>query len=270
MVSSELTMISPTGKLMKTGQAHHILDTPGKTGIVISAEHSGVEIPPELGDLGISQKELHRHIGYDIGIEGVVHHLHRLSGHPAILGRYSRLVADVNRPEDSPECVIERSDGTQIPANTGLNGHSRQKRINRYHRPYHTAFAELVRRAKPGCILSVHSFTRKLRTEGIRRPWHCGILYGVPEAAAKCCIGHLRKLEGIVVGDNQPYQFDADRLIPPKRVDGRPIPTLVVEIRQDLIENGEGQEKWAAILGGLLEACMADCSCHRTNAGSGE
>ena len=242
--------------LSRIEAACRILDVPGKARIVISAEHSGVEVPPELGDLGIGQSELRRHIGYDIGIEGVVHRLHRLTGHPAILGRYSRLVADANRPESSPECVIEVSDGTRIPANVGLNDRKRKERIRKYHRPFHRAFTELVHRAQPDCIVSVHSFTPMLRTEGFRRPWHCGILYGPTEASAKCCIRHLRGLPGMVVGDNQPYGFDSQRLMSPKQADGRPIPTVVVEIRQDLIGDGSGQERWATILDGLLRDCL--------------
>lgn len=238
--------------------ACRILGAPEKARIVISAEHSGVEVPPELGDLGIGQVELRRHIGYDIGIEGVVHRLHCLTGHPAILGRYSRLVADVNRPESSPECVIEVSDGTRIPANAGLNGQERKERIRKYHRPFHRAFTELVHRAQPDCIVSVHSFTPMLRTEGFRRPWHCGILYGPPEEPARRCIRHLRGLQGMIVGDNQPYGFDNRRLMGPKQIDGRTIPTVVVEIRQDLIGDCGGQERWAAILDGLLRDCLTN------------
>ena len=244
--------------LGRTEAACRILDSPGKARILISAEHSGVEVPAELGDLGIGQSELRRHIGYDIGIEGVVHRLHRLTGHPAILGRFSRLVADVNRPESSPECVIEVSDGTRIPGNAGLNGQERKERIRRFHRPFHKAFTELVRRARPDCIVSVHSFTPMLRTEGFSRPWHCGILYGPPKEQAQCCIRYLRGLQGMIVGDNQPYRFDSHRLMGPKQIDGRSIPTIVVEIRQDLIGDCVGQERWAAILNGLLTECLTD------------
>ena len=238
--------------------ACRILDASGKAHIVISAEHSGVEVPAELGDLGIGQSELRRHIGYDIGIEGVVHRLHCLTGYPAILGRYSRLVADVNRPESSHECVIEVSDGTRIPANVGLTGQERKERIRRYHRPFHQAFTELVNWAQPDCIVSVHSFTPMLRTVGFRRPWHCGVLYGPPEEPARHCIRHLRGLQGMVVGDNQPYGFDSQRLMSPKQTDGRSIPTVVVEIRQDLIGDGCGQERWATILNGLVSECLTN------------
>ena len=238
--------------------ACRILDAPGKARILISAEHSGTEVPPELGDLGIGPGELRRHIGYDIGIEGVVLRLHCLTGHPAILGRFSRLVADVNRPESSPECVIEVSDGTRIPANAGLSGQERKERIRRYHRPFHQAFTELVHRVQPDFIVSVHSFTPMLWTEGFRRPWHCGILYGPPEEPARRCIRYLRGLQGMIVGDNQPYSFDNRRLMGPKQVDGRSIPTVVVEIRQDLICDEVGQEGWAAILNGLVRECLTD------------
>ena len=106
--------------------------------------------------------------------------------------------------------------------------------------------------------MSVHSFTPMLRTEGFRRPWHCGILYGPPEEPARCCIRYLRGLPGMIVGDNQPYRFDSQRLMGPKQIDGRSIPTVVVEIRQDLIVDGTGQERWAAILNELVSECLTD------------
>ncbi len=243
---------------MITGTSHHFLGSPTVSPILITAEHSGNEVPPELGSLGIDESEFSRHIGYDLGIQSVVHHLHRMSGYPTLLGRYSRLVADMNRPEDSPECIIETSDGTHIPGNTGLTSTARQERIERYYRPFRRAFAELITQASPKRILSVHSFTPMLRTEGLRRPWHCAILYGPETGLASCCIGYLRGISGMIVGDNQPYKLGKGTLMIPRHANGSAIPAVVVEIRQDLIESDADQKKWAEILHGLLKTCFVD------------
>ena len=194
-----------------------------------------------------------RHIGYDIGIEGVARCLHSLSGQTALLGRYSRLVADLNRPIDSPECVIGSSDGTTIPGNLGLSEEARMERINGYYKPYHNALSEIVGRVRPKCILSIHSFTPMLRTEKQPRPWHCGILSEPSWTLAHRCMEQLRGIPGMIVGDNQPYKFDAGKFMAPRSVGGRPIDAVIVEIRQDLIGDDRGQAEWARILNGLIE-----------------
>ena len=252
---------------MSRSKAHTVLGAPERSAVVISAEHAGTDVPPELRDLGIGSDELQRHIGHDIGAEGVVRQLHSISGCPAILSRYSRLVADVNRAEDSPECVIEASDGTLIPANACLTTRARQDRIDRFYRPFRTAFELLISKTQPNCILSVHSFTRALRTDGRLRPWHCGILYRpADKAIATRCIRHLQAVTGVAVGDNQPYGFDSRKLPAPQRHNGSPVPTIVVEIRQDLIAGPEGQHVWASTLGDLIESCLAGQDARDRNA----
>ena len=243
---------------MDTDNACTILEEGGNNRLLLSAEHAGVEVPPDLGDLGIGRDELLRHIGYDIGIEGVIRHLHESSGHPAILGKYSRLVADVNRPEESCECVLDSSDGTPIQANAELSDSSRAERIQRYHRPFHAAFRSLILRVRPKCIVSLHSFTPMLRSEGRPRPWHCGVLYGSAANMAQCFIQSLCEIPGLVVGDNQPYRFDPGRFIVPRTIDGHRIPAVVIEIRQDLIESEQEQQHWSRILHGVLTACRPE------------
>ncbi len=234
----------------------HYLDARRPARILLCAEHAGVDVPSDLGGMGIETSELYRHIGWDLGIDPLARRLHEQTGYPAFLGRYSRLVADLNRPADSPECVIECSDGTPIPANTGLSGAQHQARIDTYHQPFHQAFSGLLARLEPDCILSLHSFTPMLRAEGIPRPWHCGILYGSANGLAGRCLAYLNGIPGLVVGDNQPYRVESDHdYTIPVHGDSHRIPTVIVEIRNDLIGNDRGQRYWTDILCGMMTCC---------------
>ena len=51
-----------------------------------------------LGDLGLPESELTRHIAWDIGIAGVAEALSKHLDAHLIAQRYSRLVIDCNRP----------------------------------------------------------------------------------------------------------------------------------------------------------------------------
>ena len=66
----------------------------GGSPFVLSAEHAGRCFPQRLGTLGVSARDLDRHIAWDIGIAGVTRQLSALLDAPAVLQRYSRLVVD--------------------------------------------------------------------------------------------------------------------------------------------------------------------------------
>ena len=70
----------------------------GHSPFLLTSDHFGRALPKSLGDLGLSESELTRHIAWDIGIAAVARTLsERLNAH-LIAQRYSRLVIDCNRP----------------------------------------------------------------------------------------------------------------------------------------------------------------------------
>ena len=54
----------------------------------------------------------------------------------------SRLVIDANRYEDQDELIPKRWGGKEIPGNVGLSDDERDRRIERYYRPYHQALQD--------------------------------------------------------------------------------------------------------------------------------
>ena len=237
----------------------HVENSISATPLLVTVEHAGNAIPNELGTLGLSDEDRLRHISYDIGIKGVGIYLSSLTNYRCIFSRYSRLVVDLNRPQDSPECIRKESDGTQIPGNIGLTHKERAKRLSDYHTPFHDLVAKTINDIKPRVLLSLHSFTPKLNEENSTRPWHCGVLYDSSVSLGKRCIEFLLKEDNLIVGDNQPYRIEkgGDYTIP-NHGDGRDIPAILIEIRQDLIQEKAGQKKWAKIMISMIDNCFKD------------
>src|SRR5262245_27455680 len=79
-------------------QPVHQVNVAGRSPFLFTCDHYGRAIPPSLGDLGLPQDELTRHIAWDIGIAGVAERLAKMLDAHLIAQRYSRLVIDCNRP----------------------------------------------------------------------------------------------------------------------------------------------------------------------------
>ena len=231
----------------------------GTSPFVLIADHAGQAIPAALDDLGLPSGEIDRHIGWDIGIAGVMRALSAQLDAWAIEQVYSRLVIDCNRPLASPTLMPAVSDGTTVAANMAIAAEARQARINAIHAPYHAAIAsELDRRDAAGqraVLILLHSFTPVMN--GFVRPWHCGVLYNRDTRLAHRLL-HLLQAEGdLVVGDNQPYSISDDSDYAANvHAEGRGLPYVEIEIRQDLIADAAGQAVWAARLARLLPALL--------------
>ena len=151
----------------------------GSSPFVLVADHAGQQIPSQLGDLGLPQAELDRHIGWDIGIAGVTEQLAGLLDAFAILQTYSRLVIDCNRPLDSASSIVGSSDGILVPGNQGLQEHQRTARALEIFAPYHGRITqELDKRSvqpQAPVLIAMQRFTQVFAGE--TGPWHVGVLY---------------------------------------------------------------------------------------------
>ena len=66
--------------------------------VVLVCEHASNFIPSEYCRLGLGEDDIQRHIGWDIGAAEVTRGLAQKLGAAALLGNYSRLLIDLNRP----------------------------------------------------------------------------------------------------------------------------------------------------------------------------
>jgi predicted N-formylglutamate amidohydrolase len=229
----------------------NILGEPRRGGTLAICDHASNHVPDDI-ELGIDPALLGRHIAYDIGVEGVARFLVTLSGCCAFLATHSRLVVDLNRYPDDASAIPEKSDGVEIMGNR-LDAAGRTERLERFFHPYHAALDALLREARPQLILSIHSFTPHLETDPLaERPWEIGVLYNEHEAAAMLAIEHLEG-EGLIVGDQLPYSGKLLNATMNRHAEAHDIPYVGVEIRQDLISEAVGQERFAAILAEMAQ-----------------
>ena len=220
----------------------------GRSPFLLTCDHYGRLIPRALGDLGVPEGELMRHIAWDIGIAGVATALSgELDAH-LIAQRYSRLVIDCNRPPDAPSSIPVLSETTAIPGNQHLAGGAAETRRRAIFDPYHRRIAGAIdarlRENIPTVLVALHSFTPVY--QGVARPWHIGTLYHRDTRLPPLLLKLLRAESGLVVGDNEPYavSHETDYTIP-VHGEARGLMNSGIEIRQDLIAEPAGQQQWA-------------------------
>jgi predicted N-formylglutamate amidohydrolase len=231
----------------------------GRSPFVLTCEHAGRAVPERLAAFGVAEADMYRHIAWDVGAEGVSRKSSEMLDAPLVLQRYSRLVVDCNRPFDAPDCFPEVSDGTPVPANVGLTESERRLRFEEIHQPFHRALAQLLdRRAAlgvPTILVAVHSFTPRL-VGGPQRPWKLGVLANRDRSFADLFLAVFQaRHPDIPSAFNEPYLVDdlTDYTIP-VHGEARGLPHLLLEIRNDLIDDAGGQHRWAALLAETLAA----------------
>ncbi|MBZ9695686.1 MULTISPECIES: N-formylglutamate amidohydrolase [unclassified Mesorhizobium] len=234
-----------------------IVEGDRKRGIVLLADHARRDLPEEYGSLGLPAAEFDRHIAYDIGVEAVTRELAALLDAPAVLANFSRLLIDPNRGEDDPTLIRQLYDGTIIPGNYPLAQEERERRLDRFYRPYHDAVGAMIASVAQASgqtpfIFSVHSFTPAM--QGKQRPWHVGILWDKDDRVARPLIDMLAEDKQLVVGDNEPYDgaLRGDTMFRHAIVNG--YAHALIEIRQDLIADQKGIVAWAGRLAPIVDA----------------
>jgi predicted N-formylglutamate amidohydrolase len=228
-------------------------NTVGPSPFLLICDHAGRRIPRALGDLGVGEADLKRHIAWDIGIAGVGRRLSELLNAHLIMQIYSRLVIDCNRPPGSPTSMAPLSEATVIPGNENLSLEDAAKRVREIFVPYHQAIERHLdaRKNRQTFLISLHSFTPVYA--GIARPWQAGVLYNRYSTMAHALRDLLAAPGDLVVGDNEPYSVtdDTDYTIP-VHGERRGLSHVAIEIRQDLIGDETGQEYWANRLAEVL------------------
>lgn len=141
-----------------------IVNAEGESPVFISCEHASGNIPSRFQDLGIKKEEFSQVSDhYDKGCKEMSEHLSKELKAKCMLANYSRLVVDLNRKEDHPDIVKEKSFDYQIPGNTEVTKEEKSSRIDNYHKPYHAKLQSELQgmKEKHGkmAYINVHSFS---------------------------------------------------------------------------------------------------------------
>ncbi len=240
-------MLSPTDPT-----PFEIVNRTGLAPLIIACDHASNRVPQALMNLGLNRDDLEKHIGYDIGARQVALALSQMFDAPLISANYSRLVVDLNRHPDDLSLIVDVSDNIPIPGNQKLTEAQKLSRIEAIFLPYHSAYEELVEEVGKNhvspIILSVHSFTPSMA--GQNRPWHYGVLWDeAHELLAREIISNFEQIDGLNVGDNQPYHANDPRgYAQVIHAEENQLQMALIEIRQDIVSSVSGQEKAASTL----------------------
>lgn len=243
--------------LLKEGdpEPYRVIEGTPSSDYIVICDHAGNRIPRLLGNLGVAEGELDRHIAWDIGASEVAEELARELGAWAVFQPYSRLVIDCNRPLTSSESVVQESDGTVIPGNLAMTPELSQLRAQCIFEPYHARIRreldERGARGRTSFLIFLHTFTPVL--SGSARAWHIGVLHHRDKRLAAPLLRALRSEPDLVVGDNEPYAAsEATDYGLIEHGERRGLPCVELELRQDLLTSSQGRAAWARRLSRLL------------------
>ncbi len=238
-----------------------VLHEHGGAPVLVICDHASRAFPRAMNRLGLPELPSWQHIAWDIGAGELARGIANALDAPAVLAGYSRLIVDCNRQPDDPEAFRKESDGWVIPGNQAITEFERRVRLACFFDPYHEAIAAMLagfrtREIVP-LVVSVHTFTPEIA--GFQRPWHVGVLWDKDEWSARRLIEGLTAVEGIVVGDNEPYsgKHPSDYSID-HHAESAGLPHLCIEIRQDQLESPAGTERWVRLLSRLIGDMLRD------------
>lgn len=234
---------------------------------VVTCEHASNRLPRACGSLGLSEAFQRSHWAWDIGAARLARVCARRLGAPLHLGRYSRVLVDLNRSPDHPRVIPLRAGGRVVPGNLGLSAAERRRRIVRYHRPYRNAVLAEVRKLvlrHGACLhLSVHTFTPVWK--GRERPFDVGLLYDPARPCERELARRLRRRlrdAGIDARLNRPYLGTSDglttgcrRLFPARRYAG-----IEIEVNQRLLSAPRRAAAVAEVVARCVEGASATAS----------
>lgn len=234
----------------------------GTSPILFVSDHAGRAIPRQLGDLGLPDEELSRHIGYDIGIYGVTTELARNLNAAYIFQPYSRLVIDCNRQPGKPQSIVLQSDGTVVPANAALSPAEVRQREDEILRPYQDkidlTLQDRTASGQPTILFAMHSCTNRLRMDPRDRPWQISVIADRDWRLGTALVEVLREETRLCIGVNEPYTVNmAMDYTVPIHAEAKGIPYVEIEIRQDLIGDAAGQAEWARLLTRLFPMAVS-------------
>ncbi|MEL6915248.1 MAG: N-formylglutamate amidohydrolase [Pseudomonadota bacterium] len=224
---------------------------------VIACDHATNRVPPDVTPLGLSSEDMARHIAYDPGALGTSLALGEALGAPVVSSNFSRLVIDPNRGPDDPTLIMQLYDGSIIPGNRMLTREGRAWRLESYHAAYHGALARTLAARPDAILVSIHSFTPRLRGRPFR-PWEVGVLFAGDRRLSDPLIAALAAHTAAPVGINEPYGGDLPGDTVDRHALGAGRLNALIELRNDVIATPGGQRDWAGKLAQALQSALSE------------
>jgi len=218
--------------LSMLGDAAEVVGGRADVALVLCCEHASERLPERWRWTAADRRLVGTHWASDLGAAELTLELaHHLSA-PGVLARFSRLLCDPNRPEDSDTLFRSVAEGLPVELNTSLSAAERALRIHDYYRPYHAALDATVGASVAPILFAVHSFTPTY--EGQPRALELGVLFTREDALGHALTEHLAKA-GYATRANEPYSGkDGFMYSPDAHAVRHGRHALELEVRQDL------------------------------------
>ena len=230
----------------------------GRGPLVLVCEHASAAIPERHSDLGLSTADRFSHAAWDPGAADLARHLSGVLDAPLVLATVSRLVHDLNRPAGSVDAVPSLVERIAVPGNDGLDATAREARAAEVYHPFHAALARVLDAAGPGtALVTVHSFTP--RWHGVPRTTEIGVLHDADPALAEAMLAAAPTgADAPKVDLNAPYSAaDGVTHLPSVQGTARGLPTVMLEVRSDLIADAAGVTRIGGALAAMLDLALA-------------
>ncbi len=223
--------------------------------VLLVCEHASHTLPARFGTLGLSEEVRKSHIAWDPGALAVTRLLSEALDATIIYQNYSRLIYDCNRPPESPSAMPVTSEIYDIPGNADLSEAERFARTSALYIPFHDRISELVAIRDDVVLVTMHSFTPVYY--GKYRDVEIGLLHDTDARLVDAMLDDIAGTD-FRVGRNEPYGPE-DGVTHTLRLHALPngLLNVMIEVRNDLIRNEEGQRAAADFLSGLLTKAIA-------------
>jgi predicted N-formylglutamate amidohydrolase len=227
--------------------------------VILVCEHASRQLPASLGTLGLSAEALASHIAWDPGALAVSRLMAERLDATLLFQRFSRLVYDCNRPPESPAAMPAKSEVFDVPGNAGLDQAARDARTRALYIPFRDRLRGLVEariaEGRPPVIVTMHSFTPVYF--GKPRDVEIGILHDADTRLADAMLAAAGTDGPYAIRRNEPYGPE-DGVTHTLREHGlsKGLPNVMIEVRNDLIQDVAGQKVVADYLAGLLKQSL--------------
>lgn len=231
----------------------------GRGSFVLLCEHAGLTIPEDLAELGLEEPARSSHAAWDIGARDLAEGMAKDLDAPLIAGRLSRLVYDLNRPLEAPDCIPAQSERFAVPGNAGLSDSEKRARFEAVHEPFHAAVSAVLDARETAALVTVHSFTPVYM--GVPREVELGFLHHADSRLAEAALRVERTCGSYRAAINEPYDAsDGVTYSLRKHGEARGLPSVMIEVRNDLVDTPAKAQAMAVHLSATLKAALAAIS----------
>ena len=238
--------------LSTLGDAAEVIGGRADGAAVLTCDHASERLPSRWRWPDADERLRGTHWTHDLGAEELTRELADRCAIPAVLSRFTRLLCDPNRPEDSDTLFRDDAEGAPVALNSELTQDDQHRRLHGYHRPYHVAVHSTVGASLSPIVFALHSFTPTY--DGDSRPMEVGVVWNREDKLGQQLLEHLNALKFEAHG-NEPYSGkDGFMYVADRHADWHGRRALELEVRQDLCVDAGFRRRLVNALADFLAA----------------